>query len=222
MRHLLLACCLALASLGAAGCELPAFLSAMGGENLPAAYEFEPEPTLVVVDDPTGALPDPGATDLVAARVSQLLDSRKQYAGSIIPANKLVRLKDELGDAYQRTPLDELSRRLGAKQIIHVQIRDASQGPAPGVDRPKAVVEVKMIDIEQGRRLFPQSDVSLRADAPPPGRVVTVEMPAQRTGIESHARAASLARELALTIGRDVAQLFYRHRKPDPGSRLRG
>lgn len=206
---------LAVVALGASGCELAYLLK--GPDNIKARHTLLEHKTLVIVDDPTGKLGNPNLAAVVGANVGHHLTANQALPqDAIIPQNRLTELAVSLGEDYLTTPIDRVGQRLGARQVVYVLIRSVNMRVVANYYRPTVVVEVKLIDVDTGKRLFPDPGDYPNIQATPPGMILTVQM-RHRTLDEGRRDAESLlARRLAERIGLDVAQIFYDHEKPKP------
>lgn len=214
------ACVLAAAALGSAGCEAIAFLGAMGGEKVKAQYKLPNRPTLVMVEDPERHLGNPTLNSVAAANAAFHLKQNQALTAPLIDQAELTALEARLGQEYARTPIDQVGRLLGAEQVVHVQVDSVSMQTAPGVYRPTAIVQVKVIDVADGERLFPEAPRFTNPNAPPPGHRVKAQLSVRSAGTDGRGTTAVLAQSLAEEIGHTVARLFYDHKKPEPGSTL--
>lgn len=202
------------------GCALPAFITnVVSPEKILAVHTLTPRTTLVIVDDPGRALGDPNLAAVVAANVGHHLTHNQAInEAQVVPQDRLTDLAGRLGDSYLTTPIDRVGKQLEAGQVIHVLIRSVSMQVTANYYRPTAVVEVKVIDADTGQRLFPAPGAYPSTTATSPGFALTTKM-RHRTLDDSRRDAAALmARHLSERIGRDVAELFFDHPKPDPAA----
>lgn len=212
---------LALGSLG--GCNIIGFFANVAAtEQVPARYTLPVRPTLVLVDDPTNALGDPGLSGLIASKVGQDLTARR-LVSSVVDPRRTTELAAQMGPDWLRVPADQVGRQLGAAQVIHVHIVSASLAREPGVFVPSALVYVKVIDTSTGKRLFPSADSTEWPEPSTPpelavgarGYPLRVLMSYRVAGErDPQAVILELRRSLAERIGRDVARLFYQHPLP--------
>jgi hypothetical protein len=196
------------------GCAGVGFLTTMasGGEQVPAKYELARRPTLVLVDDPQQLLGRPAMARQVAANARFHL--REQSALSkalLVPGDRLMRVRRELGADYPSTPIAAVGRRTDAEQVIHVLVRSASLQYGGPVYRPRATVEVKVVEAKGGDRLFPKGQSEIEGLSPR-GYPVRSVLDARHTEGGDRTNPVMMRRELARRVGRDVARLFYAHR----------
>jgi len=214
IANALVAACLLTALMLIAGCTEPGFLAHVltGPAKVPAKFTLEPRPTLVVVDDPTNLLGDRNYPAVVAANVGFHLEKNEALDPTmIISQDRLSTLAAQLGDRYPTTPIDRIGARLKAEQVIYIYIRTVKLQVAGAYYHPVAGVEVKVIDVTDGKRLFPKAGQYDDPQTTPPGHMMSIEMKRQTIDPDRRHAPAMLARGLAERVGWEVAQLFYKH-----------
>jgi hypothetical protein len=204
---------LAVLILAVAGCEGASFLTeAVMGRTVKAVYQIEDRPTLVLVDDPRMLLGDRALAMQVASNIGFALE-QEEVVTTIVPLEDLLKLQARLGDDFPNTPVSRIGRELGAAQVIHVHIEKIDFGSDPGVLKPVATTQVKLIEAEGGRRLFP---VVVEGEAAPvialgaPGYPVKTELWYRQQ--EDERSIPAIRRKLAEHIARDVARLFHEYK----------
>ena len=209
-RRELLTLALALLILAAAGCEGASFITeAVMGRTVKAVYKIEDRPTLVLVDDPRMLLGDRALAMQVASNIGFALEQEKVVT-TIVPLEELMKLQASLGDDFPNTPVSRIGRELGAAQVIHVHIEAIEFGHDPGMLKPVATTQVKLIESEGGKRLFP---VVIEGEAAPvvalgaPGYAVKTELWFRQQ--EDERSIPAIRRKLAEHIARDVGRLFH-------------
>ena len=172
--------------------------------------------TFIVVDDGQKLLGNPALTVRMANQVGFELASN-DAVGTLIPPERINALVAEFGDAYYRTPIATLGEEVGAQLVIHIEVDQINVSTSAELLKPTATVRVKVIDIENRRRLFPTTD----ADAVEPdttvaarGWPVRTELTYRREGSPTAADLALLAQRLTDRIAIDVARLFYKYEVP--------
>ena len=199
------------------GCELLSFFSAgLSSNKIPAKFELADKPTAVLVDDPTNTNGDRFLQRQIASEIGFLL-KENEVTSQIIDQRKLDNLRNELGNNYGKTAIDEIGRRVGADQVIYIDIKTVQYRAEPGMLRPMAVCEVKVIDATNGRRLFPGFDDEddEGANLPTEGHLVAVTM-FYRTQ-EPGGELQLVSKVLAERVGRDIARLFFEYKAREPG-----
>lgn len=214
IRPLLAPLLLVVLTLASVGCEGPAFLaSAFTGDKkkVDAVFTLEDRPTLIVVDDPDRRLGSTTLAGVASANTAFHLKRNDVLTSRIVPERDVSNLAAQLGSEFYKIPIDDLGRRLGAEQVIYASVDSVTLQAAPTLYRPLAVVQVKVIDAAEGRRLFPPPPPIAEPGAPSRGRTIQVELRPKGVNTESQGTDAMMARQLAERVGLEIAQLFYEH-----------
>ncbi len=220
---------LVLTLLFAGGCEAFSAVSYAfrGGEPVKKLYQLPPGRTLVLVDtlegpDRVNALASPTYRNIIASDIGYYLEKEEALpTGSIVPLRELNQLAGQLGEDYARTPIDQIGKRLGAAQVIHVMIEHSSVAVVGNLYRPTAAGQLKVIDVNQGRRIFPSMmELESEGGGLPGHRFATEMDPINRDATDAMI-ADVLTRQLAQQIGLETSRLFYDWRKPDLGSQIK-
>lgn len=186
------------------GCEVVSMaVSAVAGPKGKALYELEDQPTLTMVDDPRSIVGSASLRHQIAHDIGYHLQSHKVLE-QVIDPQQLADLKVAAGDTYDTMPIADLGRKLGAAQVIYVEIKSFALQTNPGVYQPTANVDVQVIDVIQSRCIFPHSGLGLANSYP-----LKVQYRPRTREIFDYGTPVVLSRELAHRIGRDVARLFY-------------
>lgn len=219
----------ALAALVAGGCDSAQVVAdaVLGrGEQVKRLYTLERKKTLVLVDtiDDGGRaniLAAPALRNTIASDIAFYIQKEEALEeGQFVPLRDLLKLANELGEGYAVTPIDQIGRRLGAGQVIHVVVESATLQIVGSLYRPIAEGQVKVIDVEAGRRVFPQSIGLSMQDAAVPGHRFRVEVDPSSVEASSRTSVDLQARLLAEKTGLEVSQVFYDWRKPEFGSKF--
>ncbi len=205
--------------LAGAGCAVPVVARALGGpETVKAVYELQDRKTLVFVQV------DDAAEDLLggAKLKAQIGDRTGDYLVNqevlteFIPQMKVHELAADLGDKFERMPVNEIGRRLGAEQVILVTVKEAALRKHPGLLEPTARTTVRVIEPWPYKRLFPVDELS--PDDPriqPPGHMVRTELPRRQNDILTPEETANWMTILAEGVAQDVSRVFYDWKKDD-------
>ncbi|MGJ8635766.1 MAG: hypothetical protein ACSHX5_02845 [Phycisphaerales bacterium] len=187
-----------------AGCNLvaPVAYAIHGPEKINPVYTLpEHATTVVFVDDPSSkiaqrrlryAMADVATQQLLEKRIlTNMLDPQ----GIIATASKDVHTK--------LSSVSDLGKAVGADIVIYAVVTNFSLSPESGSYIPRATLNVKVIDVAQGKRVWPESNF---------GFPIEIQIP-QRPGLSPDAGAAQLAieQQLAARAGLGLSQLFYRH-----------
>ncbi len=186
------------------GCNLvaPVAYAIHGPEKINPVYTLpEHATTVVFVDDPSSkiaqrrlryAMADVATQQLLEKRIlTNMLDPQ----GIIATASKDVHTK--------LSSVSDLGKAVGADIVIYAVVTNFSLSPESGSYIPRATLNVKVIDVAQGKRVWPESNF---------GFPIEIQIP-QRPGLSPDAGAAQLAieQQLAARAGLGLSQLFYRH-----------
>ena len=198
------------------GCNYLAWVVQLVPQKTKAAFLLEDRPTLVLVEDPKRAFDDPMIATRISHEITDALAEAKAVSQLIDPS-KVDSLIASLGDDYQRVGVDQIGEAVGAQQVVHVHVDWALLYPQPGLYRPAAAVEVKVIDVVGRQRLFPAAGVPGGDGAALRGQVVKVQMGPRGGVVPGAATDRAAWGQLASRIARDAAWLFYDHYPRQPG-----
>lgn len=201
------------------GCAAAVVADAIGVNWNKAVYTLEDKPTLVFIQVHPGAMELFGLPDLkarIAAVIERDLSSRGKLT-KVLDQSSLheVAARDPL--AFSRMSIDAIGRRVGAAQVVIVDIEQAVLRSQPGIVEPYVQSRVRVISTDPARRLFPvdphqPNDPSMQ----PAGHAVITEMrPRQIVELEARER-SMIVRALAELVARDVARKFYNWNPNDP------
>lgn len=208
-----------------AGCEGPAVIAAaiQGGEKVPPAFVLPDVPTLVMVDDPQHQLDNPGLARQIATTAIHYLRFQKVLPESdFIEPRETAKLEAQLADRWPTTPIDEVGRRLGARQVVYARIQSVSLHVAESLYRPEARIEVKVVSAETGQRLWPPAPPLADPNQPTPGHTIhiTLDYVSKDSRYVGDSTPDDLARRVADEAGLRLAQLFYEWKMAEPGDGL--
>ena len=211
--------------LAAAGCQNAAILAqAVGGpEKTEALFVLPDEPTLVLVDDPRHLLDNPSlARQIGSTAVYYLTLHEALPKAEFVDPRELSKLEAQLDKQWPTTPIDEVGRRLGAKQVIYAKVTQVQFQAAEGLYRPEATLEVKVLDTADAKRLWPEAPPLPDPKHPEPGHRFSVKLDYEtRTGRNTNSSTPDdLARRLADEAGLGLARIFYTWKGDAPGSSL--
>ncbi len=207
------------------GCAGFGFLAHLvgAGEKIPASYKLADRPTAILVDDPDNALGAPALPGVIANNIRHNLQKQGVLkTASFITQDAVRDLAKQLDKQFPITPIDTLGHRLGADQVIHVEIESATlYAHTRQVTRPICAVRVKVIDVVHHKRLFPPTNALTDTSHTPPGHHVQVSLNYNAADVGGPGLEAMLAQHLAEQTGKKVAKLFYDHHKPPPGQKIK-
>lgn len=204
---------------GLGGCNIiaPVAYLTMGQEKKPAEYTLEDRSTVVFVDDRANVIGRTTTRRMIGEQITRDLIANELITEAISSNDALRLARQESDDAPMS--IDQIGARLGAEQVIYVEILQFQSMADPYTPRPVAACRVRVIDVLNRRRLFPDPDAPDAARGP--GRTLNVtlrevseELYRSPTGIRQ------LEESLAVAVGIDVARLFYKHTPRELGSNL--
>lgn len=207
------------------GCEQAAVLvdAVRGPEKIEPLYILPDVPTLVMVDDPKHLLSNPGLARQIATTSIHYLEFHEALeTASFIDPKELVKLESELGNRWSSTPIDEIGRRLGAKQIVYAKINSAKFHFVDTLYRPEATFEIKVIDADNGGRLWPAAPAFTEPGRTSPGHFIQIKdhYVSRDSRYVGDSTPDDLARRLADDAGLLIARLFYQWQADSPGESL--
>lgn len=203
------------------GCEAAGFLAAASRPKVPAQHTLDPVDTLILVEDAELQLGDPSLANLMANAIADdLREQRALFGAAIVGQAELEALKADFGGRFERMAIDEIGQRLGAEQVVYVEVLAASVERAPGVLQPKGLAGVKVIDAVARERVFPAVEGVDAAQGSVRGRVVAARLSIDLADTEDRGLVAEVNQSLALALAHEAGKLFYEHRNDTSGNRL--
>lgn len=190
-----------------AGCNIvaPAVVMLTPPPSKPAEYQLQARPTVVFVDDRGNALPRRNLRVMIGDKVAQQLMIEEVLTDTITSRDALAVASRETDD--ELLSMEEIGRKVGAQQLIYVQMTGYVDSFDGVRRRPAAACEVSVIDVVNRVRLYPAPDS--------PTRTRTLEIISPREFPEAAFSSAAARRvmqdEMAAIIGEEVAKLFYKH-----------
>jgi len=196
------------------------------GEKVTKIYELPRKRTVVLVDSAPGQgrpniLALPGPRNIIAADMGYFLEKEEALdKGQVVPPKELLKVERELGADFATTPIDEIARRVGAQQVIHVLVEEARLRATGTLLQPYAEGQVKVLDIQTGRRTFPHPTALTQNGAGEPGHRMLVEMERLSAETVTSNEAEVFANKLAQEVALQVSRYFYDWRKPGFASQI--
>lgn len=215
-------CVVALLLATVPGCNIAGYVAqVIFPELTPPIYDLPKLKTVILVDDTNNQLGDPTHTGVIAQQMLfDLVQGKKLQTEQAIDYKFVRDMESKLGTDFDRTPVDEIGRQLGADQVIHVNIDYVQMSIQPGVIEPKAIVTLKVIDANKAIRLFPPPSAVTDIDGletSKRGYRITVELPRSIMLDMDHGTENLLLRKLSEQIGYIAARVFYEHPKLEDG-----
>ncbi len=200
-----------------AGCNIvgPAAYLIEGQAKKPAAYELDPTLDTVVFIDDTRPVMSPTSLRLVVARaVSTELQQRQLVAVAIDPRPLLTLARRE--SASNPISIQDLAASVNAKQVVYVKMENF-QLAVNNRRTPTAVAEVRVLNMEENRRVFPDPTTGSSGY-----QVVAQMRDVSSTNYDSRVGQGRLKERLAGELATEIARVFYEHVPDEIGTRLDG
>ncbi len=194
------------ASMGiVAGCNIlgPASYLVAGPEKVPAAFTLDPKRTTVIfIDDPASQLPGREARLAMGKRAEEELLSRKLVTDMIQSREVIAVTRGE--KRAELTTVASVGKALKADVVIYALVREFTIAADGTQFIPQAVLEVKVIESETGKRLFPP-------EGEEPGAYrVTMKEPLIQSGVPTSRSGRTIAEVAAAErAGLTLARVFF-------------
>ena len=200
--------------LAAGGCNylIPASYLIEGPPKEPARYELPRRKTVVYVDDRANRMTRAALRTAVGEEVGTLI-LQQALVPEVISTRDAVAYARRADTSDKQVSIRKIGEAVGAEQVIYIDIdeyRISADGATP---RPAAIVNVKVIDVGSGARLWP--------DGTDEGERMIVRTREQSLELyNSSAGRRRVEDELAKQVAEDVSKLFYEHEKRELGGNL--
>lgn len=193
--------CLLLLLTVLAGCQVFGLAASVLPRTVKQEYAPPKTPMLVMVEnarDPGRFVPE--AEHLTACIVDDL---EAFEVAPMVDWRGLQKMRETDPDMPKRS-ISEIGRRMGAQQVLYVDLASVYLGAADGLDlRGKIEARVRVVDVATGKRMYPITAES---------RQVLVETPMSRDFRDTDA--VAVQQELLRATGTTIGRLFH---KWDPG-----
>jgi hypothetical protein len=194
---------LAMIAAWAGGCVAAGFAAQalQGPPKRKALYEPDPRPMVVLVENARQQGSAGPIRELLTGLLNQAL--RENKVADPIPGYKLHDLRMADAKAFRDMNIDEVGRRVGAEQVLYVEIVRADIETHTGDTLVSGAVQVlvRVVDVPTGKTLWPDNSLE--------GWPVIVETPTadyKKVGGVQPMREA-----LARATASKIAKLFYTH-----------
>ncbi|MBC04627.1 MAG: hypothetical protein CMJ34_15195 [Phycisphaerae bacterium] len=201
---------------GIAGCNIvvPVAYVIEGPGTIPAEYDLRQASTAVFIDDSENKFPRTSLRGVLGVEITQLLiDNKVMPASMFVDARDMIGLVRAIETNGRRASIERIGREAGVEQVIYVKLEGFSLTLDGVTPRPTAVCSVKVLDLAAGTRVFPLDDSKGRETV---GQLREVD-PAR---FDAFAKMRIIEDDLAVRLGRNVAQLFYEHERVNLGENL--
>jgi len=172
------------------------------GKKVKAQFRLTKGPLVVFVDDPSGLVSVPEATNLLISELATNFRTRKVNTKVVSP-ERLAREVYSRPES-QNWSIRQVGEKLGAEQVLHIRVRRFRLHDEPGDPLYKGQwqVTIKVISTErqQDVRLWPQSIE---------GYDVAVGTTSEHS--DDEAFGVAVARQMARKLAREITFLFCDH-----------
>jgi hypothetical protein len=173
-----------------------------GGQSVQAKHELDKDKRLlVVVTDEAGGVQHELIKQRLAERLTVLLDEH-DAAGPVVDPKQYRYLRARDLDFHDLS-LDEIARRLGADQVLHVKLTRIIEANNPEGNKPEIGASVVVREAESGREIWPTDMIDGYTVGP-----VSLDQRTASNIQHVQRRRDKLIDQLAQTI----ARLFYKHK----------
>jgi hypothetical protein len=193
---------------------VPASYIVAGTGQAPAVYELPDKPTVVFVDDAKSVIAGPvNLRRIIGDKTSEQLMVHDVVSVTISPRDAINAAREGTSDAP--IPAGEIGRKLGADQVIYVEMAAFQPGDEFN-PRPSAACWVRVLDVPTSSRVFPPPDSGEKA------HLVQIAPREVMTGGGSGGAASTRRKQelLAEQLGDELARLFYEHTPRELGANL--
>lgn len=209
MRRLLrtpsiLACLLACVA-STTGCDAVGVIASAVTPPPEVKAQYEPAKVLtLVLIDPAPGVADPAAVSLDADRLARMLGKDlvdRKVVPSVVDNDKLAVLRETKAGDFRKLSVADVARKLGAEQVVFVELDAIGIGVAQGSDAMKGVAgaRVRLVDARTAQVVYPTVEAG--------GQPVGFETDIRR--ISDKSTAASVRAETLAGLSDRVARLFY-------------
>lgn len=196
------------------GCNylIPASYLIEGPPKEPARYELPRRKTVVYVDDRANRMTRAALRTAVGEEVGTLI-LQQALVPEVVSTKDAVAYARRADSSDKQVSIRRIGEAVGAEQVIYIDVdeyRISADGATP---RPAAIVNVKVIDVGSGARLWP--------DGTDEGERMVVRTREQSLELyNSSAGRRRVEDALAKQVAEDVSKLFYEHEKRELGGNL--
>jgi hypothetical protein len=199
------------------GCNIvgPAAYLIEGPPSVDAEYTLKDVPTLVFIDDRQNVVNPISLRRVIADSASTDLMVKKCVKTTISGQDAMVIVAQQERNS-KILSMEEIGQKVGARQIIYIEMTQFSDSPDGVTPRPVAAGKVRVIDLDAHERTFPPKD------AEQPFRMV--QAAGREVDINEYRTLSTrlpIFENLAKEMGVEVAKLFYKHEVRQLGGKLK-
>lgn len=208
-----------LAMLMAGGCNIAATVEAIIRPDpvVEAKHEIRNVATVVFIDDRRNQINPVRLRRQISDEITAVLMEEGGMTDMISPRDAMSAAR-RLDTAGTPSGIDEIGAAVGADQVIYVealQFRITTDGLSPD---PLALFNVRVLDVETGSRLFPETE-KFQAGT---GHPIQVTVPRKDLGqFVGSGGMTKLRRYLAVESGDSIARLFVTTRYTQGGEKMK-
>ncbi|GJM18271.1 MAG: hypothetical protein DHS20C14_04840 [Phycisphaeraceae bacterium] len=188
----------------------PVFYAVHGPEKILPEYELDPNAaTVILVDDPGSTVGVRRLRAEIASAATTVLLNKGLVTDMIEPRSALA-LASQPVDGKPLS-ITEIGQAVEADVVIYVLLTEFTLSADGASALQSASANVKVIDIREGRRVFPEDPTGASVRLRPEYRAADVANDPNRT--------VELEQQLANRFGLAIAQMFYKHESLDSAKR---
>ena len=205
-----------LAAAGLPGCNVivPVAYVLEGPGTIPAEYQLRETSTAVFVDDRDNNFPRTALRAIVGVEITEQLIANKALPPSLmVDARDMIGLARALESSDNRVSIERIGREAGVEQVIYVELEGFALTTDGVTPRPTAMCRVKVLDLAAGMRVYPMDTATGQ-------EVIANIREVDPSLFESFAKRRRIEDDLAMRLGKTVAELFYEHERIDLGENL--
>jgi len=207
---------LLVAAMSMSGCNIvgPAAYLIEGPPSVDPVCQLADVPTVVFIDDRNNVVNPISLRRVISDKASQDLMIQKVLTTTISGQDSMT-IATQRERSNQIMSMEDIGKAVGAKQMIYVQMVQFQDVLADYTPRPSAACWVRVIDIENRKKIFPSDDSGQVAHLlQVTTREVDPEVYRTRAGREQ------VFEGLAQTTGEEIGKLFYKHERRQLGANL--
>jgi len=204
------------AASAAAGCNIagPVAFILAGPPKIDAVHKLDgSRPTVIFVDDRTNTMPRRSLRAGVGMEAEQTLIAKRVVPQRLMIASQAA-LHASAGERHGATmSIADIGRAVGAEVIIYVTMDAWTLTQDGATLSPASASRVKILDVVNNTRIWPDDDA---------GHPLIVRMPSTPEDMPGGAAERNAAHQaLAVTTGRQLARLFFRHERDALSDQIR-
>ncbi|MCK4850516.1 MAG: hypothetical protein KAT11_04150 [Phycisphaerae bacterium] len=169
-----------------------------------AKYKLRAGNLLILVDSPVGVARSSGVRAVLSRELEREIELHG-LAASVIPASELSAFRSSRED-FEELNIAQIGRELWAQQVLYVKVAEFQLGTL--LDKPagQGLIRgrVKVFDIEQNRRVWPEMD--------PLGQEVIVQTGFREAVGKDYGQ--DFTQELCQSMAVKIVKLFRDHKAP--------